>query len=220
MIWDPVREGGQGRENRSHFRVNTPHVTHAFPKKQSDSSYPPHGSSWWRSALMCQPIYRPQFINLAQIYRILKSPRNGLLDTTIWMLCLKANRLAWLGHPIPSLPPNYWGPIPPCTPYNLCLKTPSQIPWPTSQSVREGWREKIRKKYGLLPNPPRTPKPKADNVSFFTVFLYQSFPLVYIVYIVYYRNILSRLQNSMFIEPGLSLNRRLKNEAELQMKLF
>ena len=34
-----------------------------------------------------------------------------------------ASGLAWLGPPISSFPPNT-----PCTPYNLCMKTPSQIP--------------------------------------------------------------------------------------------
>ena len=47
-----------------------------------------------------------------------------------------ASGLAWLGplfHPFP--------PILPCTPYNLCMKTPSQIPRPTSQSVPPKFKE-------------------------------------------------------------------------------
>ena len=49
------------------------------------------------------------------------------LDTTIWMLCLK------VGLARTPCTTQY----PPCTPYNLCLKTASQIPRTTGQSVGE-----------------------------------------------------------------------------------
>ena len=57
---------------------------------------------------------------LQTVHWALKSPRNGLL--TPQNECY-ASRLAWLGPHIPSF---NTPPIPPCTPYNLCLKTPSQ----------------------------------------------------------------------------------------------
>ena len=47
-----------------------------------------------------------------------------------------ASGLAWLGPHI-----SYFPPILPCTPYNLCMKTPSQIPRPTSQSVPPKFKE-------------------------------------------------------------------------------
>ena len=55
---------------------------------------------------------------------------------------------------------------PPCTPYNLCLKTASQIPRTTGQSVGEPADKKT----------PTPPHPFKECLDFLPFFLLESFP--------------------------------------------